>query len=202
MTAVSLSQDLLIRLQICDTPTVCNAIEVAQGRRGFAGFTHATMCWSGDLHTRIVGFARTAHIAGREPPSEPQDVLRARRMAYFHSMAMGPRPGVAVVEDINGEAALGAWWGEVHAQVHGSVFGLAGAVTNGLMRDVGDLPASFPVLAGGIGPSHGFVHVRQIGEPVEIFDLRVKEGDLVHADCHGALVIPHEVLPDLRSRPR
>lgn len=192
-----ISDALLTRLQACDTPTVCNAIEVAQGRRGFAGFTRATMKWSGDLHTRIVGFARTAHIAGREPPSEPKDVLRARRMAYFRSMAEGPRPGVAVVEDIDGEAALGAWWGEVHAQVHGNVFGLAGAVTNGLMRDLGDLPATFPVLAGGIGPSHGFVHVRTIGEPVEVFGLRVAQGDLIHADCHGAAVIPPAVLPDL-----
>ncbi|MBY4894007.1 RraA family protein [Rhodobacteraceae bacterium N5(2021)] len=192
-----LSQDLAARLRACDTPTVCNAIEVAQGRRGFAGFTRATMHWSGDRHTRILGFARTAHIAGREAPSEPPDVLRARRMAYFRAMAEGPRPGVAVVEDMDGDAALGAWWGEVHAAVHGSVFGLSGAVTNGLMRDLGDLPASFPVLAGGIGPSHGFVHVHQIGEPVEIFGLRVAQGDLIHADCHGALVIPPEVLPDL-----
>lgn len=199
MNPIALPDDLLARLQACDTPTVCNAIEVAQGRRGFAGFTRATMKWSGDLHTRIVGFARTAHIAGRAPPPEPKDVLRARRMAYFRSMAEGPRPGVAVVEDMDGEAAVGAWWGEVHAQVHGNVFGLSGAMTNGLMRDLGDLPASFPVLAGGIGPSHGFVHVQNIGDPVEIFGLRVVEGDLVHADCHGALVIPPDVLPDLAA---
>ncbi|GAB5447594.1 RraA family protein [Gymnodinialimonas sp.] len=194
---MTLSQDLLARLRDCDTPTVCNAIEVAQGRRGFAGFTRATMSWSGDLYTRIVGFARTAHIAGRQPPDEPPDVLRARRMAYFRAMAGGARPGVAVVKDMDGEAALGAWWGEVHAAVHANVFGLAGAVTNGLMRDLGDLPASFPVLAGGIGPSHGFVHVRQIGAPVEIFGLSVAQGDLIHADVHGALVIPPEVLPVL-----
>lgn len=199
MTPTPLPSELLNRLQASDTPTVCNAIEVAQGRRGFAGFTRATMQWSGDVHTRIVGFARTAHIAGREPPNDPPDVLRARRMAYFRAMADGPRPGVAVVEDLDGDAALGAWWGEVHATVHDSVFGLAGAVTNGLMRDLGDLPASFPVLAGDIGPSHGFVHVRQIGDPVEVFGLRVADGDLIHADCHGAVVIPPEVLPDLEA---
>lgn len=197
MAHILLSPDLLNRLQACDTPTVCNAIEVAQGRRGFAGFTRATMHWSSDVHTRIVGFARTAHIAGRKPPNEPADVLRTRRMAYFRSMADGPRPGVAAIEDVDGDGALGAWWGEVHAAVHGSVFGLSGAVSNGLMRDLGDLPASFPILAGGVGPSHGFAHVRHIGAPVEIFGLRVSEGDLIHADCHGALVIPPNVLPDL-----
>jgi hypothetical protein len=90
--------ELLARLRACDTPTVCNAIEVAQGRRGFSGFTRATMHWAGSPEARIVGFARTAHIAGRLPPEDPADVLRARRLAYFRSMSEGPRPGVAVVE--------------------------------------------------------------------------------------------------------
>ena len=197
MTGPALSEALLARLMACDTPTICNAIEVAQGKRGFAGFTRATMHLSGDPTGRIVGFARTAQIAGREPPDEPLAVLRGRRMAYFRSMAAGPRPGVAVVEDVDGDAALGAWWGEVHARVHHGVFGLSGAVTNGVMRDLGDIPAGFPVLAGGVGSSHGFVHVRSIGTPVDIFGLRVAEGDLVHADRHGAVVIPPEVLPML-----
>ena len=35
--------DLLTLLRSVDTPTVCNAIEVAQGRRGFNRFTRGTM---------------------------------------------------------------------------------------------------------------------------------------------------------------
>ena len=137
MTSAKLDA-LIERLGSFDTPTVCNAIEVAQGRRGFAGFTHRTMHWSGAPDLRIVGFALTARIAGRTPPQEPADVLRERRMAYFRSMESGPRPGIAVVEDVDGDAALGAWWGEIHAQVHSKVFKLAGAVTNGVMRDLGE----------------------------------------------------------------
>lgn len=184
---------LIERLGSFDTPTVCNAIEVAQGRRGFDGFTHRTMHWSGAPDLRIVGYARTARIAGRMPSEEPTAVLRERRMAYFRSMASGPRPGIAVVEDVDGDAALGAWWGEIHAQVHSKVFKLAGAITNGVMRDLGDMPDTFPVLAGAIGPSHGFVHVREIGTPVRIFGMTVREGDLIHADRHGAAVVPVEV---------
>jgi regulator of RNase E activity RraA len=182
-----------------DTPTVCNAIEVAQGRRGFDGFTHRTMHWSGAPDLRIVGYARTARIAGRTAPEEPADLLRERRMAYFRSMASGPRPGIAAVEDVDGDAALGAWWGEIHAQVHSKVFKLAGAVTNGVMRDLGDMPDGFPVLAGAIGPSHGFVHVREIGTPVNIFGMTVRQGDLVHADRHGAVIIPMDVQEKLQA---
>ena len=64
---------------------------------------------------------------------------------------------------------------------------------NGVMRDLGASRDDFPVLAGSVGPSHGFVHVVDIGEPVEIFGMQVAHGDLVHADCHGALVVPRAV---------
>lgn len=190
---------LIARLQTCDTPTVCNAIEVAQGRRGFSDFTHRTAKWSGDPDARIVGFARTARIAGNVPPTDLPEDIRARRMAYFEAMNDGPRPGVAVVEDMDGDAALGAWWGEVHAQIHKNVFRLGGAITNGVMRDLGDMPIGFPVLAGSVGPSHGFVHVRDVGTPVTVFGMQVAQGDLIHADRHGAVCVPANVIPHLNA---
>jgi regulator of RNase E activity RraA len=39
--------------------------------------------------------------------------------------------------------------------------------------------------------------VRSIGQPVRIMGLTVAQGDLVHADRHGAVVIPPEVVPRL-----
>ena len=40
---MSLDTVLLKRLQAVDTPTNCNAIEVAQNKRGFSNFTHQQM---------------------------------------------------------------------------------------------------------------------------------------------------------------
>ncbi len=191
-----LSDDLLALLRSVDTPTVCNAIEVAQGRRGFGRFTRGTMLSSCPEAAPVVGFARTARIAGLAPPTEPVEVIRARRMAYFRSMAGGTGPTVAVIEDDDFPNCVAGWWGEVHVAVHKGL-GLAGAVTNGVMRDLGAMEDDFPVLAGSIGPSHGFVHVTGIGGPVTVMGLRVCQGDLIHADRHGALVIPNEVLPRL-----
>ncbi len=180
---------LLKLLQAVDTPTVCNAIEVVEAKRGFDRFTRGTMLCSAPAAGAIVGYARTARIAALAPPSEPADVIRARRMAYYAHMATGPRPAIAVVEDMDGPNAIGAYWGEINTTVHKG-FGLSGALTNGVMRDLGDLPDGFPVIAGSIGPSHGFVHVREIATTVNIFGLSIADGDLVHADRHGALVIP------------
>ncbi|MEL6954703.1 MAG: RraA family protein [Pseudomonadota bacterium] len=189
---------LLKLLREVDTPTVCNAIEVAQGRRGFDAFTRGTMLASHPEDGAIVGYARTAKIRAQTPPDEAPEVIRARRMDYYRHMADGPRPGLAVVEDVDGADAVGAFWGEINTSVHKG-FGLNGALTNGVMRDLGDLPEGFGVIAGSIGPSHAFVHVTEIGTTARIFGMDVADGDLVHADRHGALVIPPEVIPNLHE---
>ncbi len=191
-------EDLLTLLRQVDTPTVCNAIEVAQGARGFNRFTRGTMQHSKPGDPPIVGRARTAKIAGLAPPQEDAATIRARRMDYFRSMAGGQGPTCAVVEDLDYPNCIAGWWGEVHVAVHKGL-GLAGAVTNGVMRDLDVIDEGFPVLAGSIGVSHGFVHVREIGTPVSILGLHVAQGELIHADRHGALVIPEDVIPALKA---
>ncbi|MBY6118437.1 RraA family protein [Mameliella alba] len=189
---------LLALLRSVDTPTVCNAIEVAQGKRGFNGFTRGTMLCSDPEGGAMVGYAVTAKISALAPPEEPADVIRARRMAYYKAMAEGPKPSVAVVEDVDFPNCIGAYWGEVNTTVHKG-FGMSGALTNGVMRDLGDLAPGFPVVAGSVGPSHGFVHVTELDTPVEIFGLTVNPGDLVHADRHGALVIPADIVGQIAA---
>lgn len=198
MTLQPISPSLLERLEAVDTPTVCNAIEVAQGKRGFDQFTKGTMFHCRPGMPAMVGRARTARIAGLEPPTESTDVIKARRLAYFRAMARGPGPTVAVVEDLDYPDCIAGWWGEVHVAVHKGL-GLKGAVTNGVMRDLDVIDDGFPVLAGSIGPSHGFVHVRELGTRICIKGIQVKEDDLVHADRHGAVVVPEEVIPHLED---
>ena len=193
-----MDQALLTLLQQVDTPTVCNAIEVAQGKRGFDAFTRGTMQASDPQAPAIVGYARTAKISAQRPSDDPVDVVKARRKAYYQHMSNGEQPSIAVVEDVDFPDCVGAFWGEINTTLHKG-FGVKGALTNGVMRDLGDLPAGFPVIAGSIGPSHAFVHVTEIGEPVTIFGLAVKDGDLVHADRHGALVIPGDVMDQLHE---
>lgn len=192
------SDTLWALLRSVDTPTVCNAIEVAQGQRGFDQFTKGTMFHCKPGEPAMVGFARTATIAGVSPPTEPKDVIRARRMDYFRSMAAGPQPSVAVIEDTDFPNCIAGWWGEVHVAVHKGL-GMCGAVTNGVMRDLDVMDDGFPVLAGSIGVSHGFVHVVKVGAPVTILNMAVQQGDLIHADRHGALVIPPEVFISLEA---
>jgi regulator of RNase E activity RraA len=194
--ADEIDSDLLKLLQSVDTPTVCNAIEVAQGKRGFSQFTRGTMLCSDPDGRVIVGFAKTAKIAAIEPPKESPEIIKERRMNYYRYMSETNGPTVVVIEDLDFPDCIGAYWGEINTKVHKG-FGLSGALTNGVMRDLGDLAADFPVVAGSIGPSHGFVHVREIDTPVSIFGISVSPGDLVHADRHGAVVIPDGLIDNL-----
>ena len=189
---------LLKTLKSVDTPTVCNAIEAAEGRRGFNRFTKSTMLSSSPEAGAVVGYALTAKIAAKAPPEEPQEVIKARRMAYYRYIAEARKPAITVVEDCDYPDCVGAFWGEINTTVHKGL-GVSGALTNGVMRDLGDVPADFPVIAGSVGPSHAFVHIKEIGTPVDVMGLSVSEGDLIHADRHGALVIPAEVLPSLSA---
>jgi|TARA_B110000438_G_scaffold32670_1_gene32326 regulator of RNase E activity RraA len=191
-----IDSELLALLQSVDTPTVCNAIEVAQGKRGFSQFTRGTMVCSDPEGGAMVGFAKTAKIAALEAPKENADIIKERRMNYYRYMSEVDGPTVVVIEDVDYPDCIGAYWGEINTKVHKG-FGLSGALTNGVVRDLGDLAESFPVVAGSIGPSHGFVHVREISTPVSVFGIKVSPGDLVHADRHGAVVIPKEVIADL-----
>lgn len=179
-----------------DTPTISNAIEVAQGGRGYDRFTSGTPVHAMNGAKAMCGYARTAKLTGLKPPVESSEIIKARRLEYYKYMAAGDEPTVCVVEDLDVPNAVSAWWGEVHSAVHKGL-GMSGALTNGVMRDLDELEEGFPIVAGSIGPSHMFVHVTELDTPVTIFDLTINPGELVHADQHGAVIIPQDVLPKL-----
>lgn len=90
----------------------------------------------------------------------------------------------------------GSFWGEVNSAVHEGL-GVGGVLTNGSVRDIGDLSPTFPILAGSVGPSHAHVHIVDFGQPVEVFGLQVNDGDLIHADRHGAVIIAPQYLAQM-----
>ena len=104
-------------LRSVDTPTVCNAIEVAQGKRGFDRFTRRTVMAADPALPAMFGFARTATIRAAHPSQDPPEEVRARRMAYYRYMSEDPSPRIAVIEDLDGADAVGAYWGEVNTTV-------------------------------------------------------------------------------------
>jgi regulator of RNase E activity RraA len=68
--------------------------------------------------------------------------------------------------------------------------GVLGCITNGSIRDLDAIATGFQLLAGSVAPSHAFVHLEHVGDEVNVHGLKVADGDLLHADRHGAVLIP------------
>ena len=96
-----------------------------------------------------------------------------------------------MIQDLDDTPGYGALWGEVNTNVHYGL-GCLGVITNGSVRDIPDSQPNFQMLAGMVNPSHAYVHVLDWGGPVTLHGMEVDDGNLVHADLHGAVVIPLE----------
>ena len=175
-----------------DTPTICNGLELVAPERRAVGFTVEPMVAADPKLPPMVGLARVGMIRAKEAPRGPV----ADRVAWYEYVAAAELPTVTVLQDLDDRPGYGAWWGEVHTTVH-KALGSLGCVTNGSFRDLGMLAQDFQIIAGRIGPSHSHVHMVDFGKPVDIFGMNVVHDDVIHADFHGAVVIPADAVKRL-----
>src|SRR5574337_1317215 len=189
-----LTPELIQVLRAVDTPTICNALEIAMGSRVAHGFTYGTLVAAPKPLPAVVGIARTARIRASTPSQADAATMRGTRLAYYRHVASHPQgPVIVVMQDMDDRPGTGSFWGEVNSAVHEGL-GVDGVLTNGSVRDIGDLSPTFPILAGSVGPSHAHAHIVDFGQPVEVFGLQVNDGDLVHTDRHGAVIIAPQYL--------
>ena len=184
---------LLAQLATFDTPTICNALEIVAPERRLTGFTvRPLVCPFPDLPP-MVGYAKTATIRATHANELAGTKARDQRVAYYEYMASAPAPSICIIQDLDGgDIGYGAFWGEVQSTVH-KALGLQGVVTDGCIRDIPQWAPGFQALAGSIAPSHAHVHLAGFGQEVRVAGMLVRSGDLVHADRHGAVIIPEAV---------
>jgi len=188
MGAAITADDLAVLTQ-WDTPTICNALEeIMPERRGY-GFTTTHLFSLDPSLPPICGFARTATIRAAEPSDASAAEMAAKRAAYYEYVAAAPTPTIVIIQDIDPQPGVGAFWGEVQTNIHKGL-GVLGAVTNGSFRDVPDSARGFNLIGGKVGPSHAFVHLVDIDCQVTVHGLTAKTNDIIHADQHGAVFIP------------
>ena len=121
--------------------------------------------------------------------------MRAR---YYETISAPPNPSISVIQDLDPTPGFGAFWGEVNTAIHKGL-GCLGVVTNGSFRDIDACAPSFQLLGGKVAPSHAWVHLVAIECEVNIFGMAVKPNDIIHADRHGAVVVPEECVKELPS---
>lgn len=185
-----LSRAQLDALAQFDTPTICNAIEGFQVRSRIEGFTDPSLRMRAAMEDRpMVGYACTGIISARHPAGrEHADVMRR----YFEQFEKWSLPTVAAIQDID-PTPVGSFWGDVQATVHRAM-GCVGTITNGGVRDIDEVKkVGFYLFSKEILISHAYVHMLEAGTTVDICGMSVRSGDLIHADSHGAIVIPCEI---------
>ncbi|MCP5266847.1 MAG: RraA family protein [Burkholderiaceae bacterium] len=190
---VTITAEDLAALKAYDTPTICNALEIVAPSRRATGFTTRPLICRDPSMPPMVGFARTATIRSLTPASP---AVAARREPYYEYVAKDPLPSISVIQDLDPIPGFGAFWGEVNTAIHKGL-GCEGVVTDGSIRDLDQCAPGFQLLAGMVAPSHAHVHVEDFGCDVNIYGMAVSDGDIIHADRHGAVVIPTEVLKDI-----
>jgi regulator of RNase E activity RraA len=168
-----------------DTPTICNALELIVPERRAIGFTTEAMVALHPGAAPIIGLARTGAVRAKEPPRGKV----ADRMAWYEYVADAALSTIVVIQDLDDRVGYGAFWGEVHTNLHRKL-GALGCVTNGSFRDLAASAKDFQILGGRVGPSHAHIHVVDFGKAVNVFGMQVAHDDVVHADDHGAVVIP------------
>ena len=192
-----ISADLLETLKAFDTPTICNAMELIDSSFRRSGFTTQQLVAPFPDMPPMVGYARTASIRSVHAHELDSKAQRAQRIGYYEYIAEAPNPQIVVIQDLDGpDIGYGAFWGEVQSTIH-KALGCVGVVTDGCIRDIPQWAPGLNVLAGSIKPSHAHVHLADYGKEVRVAGMLVRSNDLIHADQHGAVVIPEGVAEKL-----
>lgn len=181
-------------LKSWDTPTICNGLELVAPERRAIGFTIEPMIAADRKLAPIVGLAPTGMIRAKEKPRGPIP----QREEWYEYVAADSLPTIALIQDIDDRPGFGAFWGEAQSTVH-LALGCLGCVTNGSFRDLDMLAPGFQILGGGLAPSHAHVHLVAMRCDVNVCGMAATHDDVIHADFHGAVVVPAEAvrkLPD------
>jgi regulator of RNase E activity RraA len=143
----------------------------------------------------VVGYAVTATARSARPAEGGKP---ASRKPYWDYVLTIPAPRLVVVQELD-QPPGGALWGEVNATIH-KTLGCVGVLTDGTVRDLEEVSRlGFHFLAAGVEVSHGYARVEGFGQPVTVFGMAVNPGDLIHADRHGAVVIPAAVAREVAA---
>jgi regulator of RNase E activity RraA len=183
-----LTPEQLEALRRLDACTLANAIETFHERLRNEGFVDNSIHCLFPRLRPMLGFAATIKIRGSAPPTAAGSY--PERTDWWDYVVSLPAPRVVVVEDVSSRPGLGSFVGAVHMNILRTLK-CVGVVTNGSVRDIPAAEeARFHFFAGSVTVSHAYIHIVEIGQPVQVGGLKVQSGDLLHGDVHGVQSIP------------
>lgn len=192
MAVGRLTPEQLEELGQFSTCITASAIEKFQVRLPNTGFADSTIRCMFEDQPPLIGYAATARIRSATPPMEGHG-YHYDRSGWLNNILSIPFPRVVVLEDIDDPPGLGAFLGEVNANILRAL-GCVGVVTDGAVRDLPDVRSSgLRTFAGNVSVSHAYAHIFDFGGPVVVGGLKIEPGDLIQGDHHGVQTIPLEI---------
>ncbi len=190
-----LTPQQLSAIQQHDTCSILNAIEKFDVRLRNDGYARPGLHWIFPGVRSMLGYACTLCVRGSNPPMT--GTVFAERTEWWPDILAISGPRIAVIKDVDEDAGLGSVAGDVHVAIMQGL-GCVGLVTNGSVRDLDAVEQSgFAFYARSVSPSHAYEHVVDHHQPVTIFGLHIKPGDLLYADRNGLISIPLEIAAEL-----
>jgi 4-hydroxy-4-methyl-2-oxoglutarate aldolase len=178
-----------------DGISIANAIETFDRRLRNEGFADGSIRGLVRDLPPAAGYAVTARIRCASPP--PVGHLYHDRTDWWHYILTVPAPRFVVVQDVDDRSGLGAFIGDLHANILRAL-GCVAYATNGSVRDVDAIGSiGFQLFAPSLALSHAFAHIVDFGGPVAIGGLSVASGDLLFGDVHGLQSVPPDLVDDL-----
>jgi regulator of RNase E activity RraA len=97
-----------------------------------------------------------------------------------------------VFQDLD-DPPVAATFGEMMCSIYQS-FGSTGLITSGAGRDFEQVrELNYPVFSSSAICGAGFWQLLDLGKPVRVGGLALKQGELLHGDCNGVTRIPIEI---------
>lgn len=191
LTPAQLEQ--LRRLSTCIAASAIEGFHIQLPNTGFADSSIRCLF---ENRAPVAGYAATARIRTSAPPMEGRSYSYERTDWWNHILSI-PAPRMVILEDADNPPGLGAFVGEVNANIL-LAMGCVALVTNGAVRDLNEVAATgFQMFAGSVSVSHAYAHIFEFGGPVEVGKLEIRPGDLIHADRNGVHNIPLEIAAQL-----
>ena len=181
-------------LRHISTCTVSGAVALFEVQpQNVGALSPAIRCWFPEFEA-MVGYAVTLAFRGAQParPEEPQ----ADWYEHLKHVSGLPGPKVVVIQDLDEPAGqAGGAIGDGMALAYQGV-GVVGCVTNGGLRDIPTVrKLGFHYFAPNPHVSGAYHHTVSFGQPVTIGGVTIREGDVLHGDVHGVMLVPDAVLP-------
>jgi 4-hydroxy-4-methyl-2-oxoglutarate aldolase len=187
---MSLSHADLLKLKRWNTPTISNALEPITSADRLKLFNlEETRDFMPEMGP-MVGYAMTVVVSGGRPVPNQERSDNIRRLHEY--LASVPGSKIVVVQDSDKPLCYGSFWGEVASNTARS-FGCVGTITDGSIRDLDEMRnAGFKAIARRLSVSHAYSTPVRCGGEIEVFGVKVRPGQLIHADKHGFILIPDD----------